>query len=159
MDSKIIHYLLGIPVLASTGIASMWGRLFPSSTPLPQTPWGRSQKLIHLTTDAAIICSDPDNPDHWPTSTTITATWEQVNFHADGTSRPASFIWPPVGTILEKTDPEHVAEFVDNVIIANPSGSGKAQLTALATKKDTRITVRASFNDETMDVSVMVKAS
>src|ERR1035441_6642675 len=107
MDSKIMRYLIGIPVLASKGIASMHNLLFSSSPALAEKKWGSSQKLVSLTTDAKIICSNPNHANHWPASATITATWEQVNFYGDGTSQPASFIWPPVGVILEKQDPNN----------------------------------------------------
>jgi len=159
MDSKIIHYLLGIPVIASTGIASMWNSLFPPSKPQTQTTWARAQKLVTLKTDAAIICCNPNNPGNWPSSATITATWEQVNFYGDGTSQPASFIWPPVGVILEKYDPSHAAEFVDNVIVANPSGNGMACINALEVPKDAKVIVKAPFDGYILDVVVTVKAS
>jgi hypothetical protein len=159
MDSKIMRYLIGIPVLASKGIASVHNLLFPSSPALAEKKWGSSQKLVSLTTDAKIICSNPNLANNWPVSATITAAWEQVNFYGDGTSRPASFIWPPAGAILEKQDPSNAAEFIDNVIVANPSGKGTAYLKALEVQKDTKVIVKAPFDGYMLDVTVTVKAS
>src|ERR1039457_1487751 len=110
MVSNIIRYLNGIPILASEGIAWVRNLLFRSSPALSEKKWGSSQKLVSLTTDAKIICSNPNHANHWPQSATITATWEQENFYGDGTTRPASFIWPPVGVILEKQDPNNASE-------------------------------------------------